>query len=400
MIESLKEPYEKTGLWLEALKVNNEIIWVNPQIKRGNLPFNFKEGAKTNIAALIINIPSHFRNRIPRKARLSLLAFSPPHQRSAILGHVIFEDSKGRVYRDIDLKGVGYILQALKGRTVIIGNIEIERRRATEPRALGIAYKSFVLTDIEYARRLASLGVRTHLPLAIIELKELPDPDNPGRKISIEEAVKRKMIHEGEIPVIEVRAYSVKSRVQDLEIISADFSSRIVDTIIEGLFEIYQKDIIENLVNIFEKERKRISTIGNFSSVQKREAYLWWFTKEFAENLAIIHGNNLIHGFISGHNITLDAGITDLDSMFGRRPKSDNDESLYIEEIESALFVLFHLIRSLGYLFIKESSITNNKFEKNFWDEAKKLFIKTYENNCGDLVSAILNKNKERILLH
>lgn len=35
---------------------------------------------------------------------------SGSHTRSGILGRVIFSDKEGRLYRDIDLKGIGYVV--------------------------------------------------------------------------------------------------------------------------------------------------------------------------------------------------------------------------------------------------------------------------------------------------
>ena len=55
--------------------------------------------------------------------------------------------------------------------------------------------------------------------------------------------------------------------------------------------------------------------------------YLRWFSRTLAENVARMHKAGFIHGYLTGHNITLDCRIVDLDSVVPG-PKITSAESM------------------------------------------------------------------------
>ena len=79
-------------------KVDNEVIFVNPEI---NSPFNIKEGQRFDLGA--------FFNPTTGSEDVFHIEKIKTHGRAGIAGRVIIGDRQGRKYRDIHIKGVGYV---------------------------------------------------------------------------------------------------------------------------------------------------------------------------------------------------------------------------------------------------------------------------------------------------
>src|SRR3989344_5879239 len=84
---------------LSAVEVQNEVIWVNKNIE---FPFSVEKGGNNRLG-MFLTPKSQTEDEKPYH-----LEVRPRHRRSGILGRVVFKDKEGRLYRDVDLKGVGF----------------------------------------------------------------------------------------------------------------------------------------------------------------------------------------------------------------------------------------------------------------------------------------------------
>ena|SRR3989344_2830880 len=82
--------------------------------------------------------------------------------------------------------------------------------------------------------------------------------------------------------------------------------------------------------------------------------YFDWFTKTMAVNVARMHNKNWVHGYLTPHNITLDARIVDLDSVetmseVKQRVRAGEDTNKsFNEDIKNFMSVIEELKRALG----------------------------------------------------
>jgi len=97
-------------------EVANKVLWVNPHF-RTKLPMNLEEKKPTKLGVFVTNNPD--------ETSMRLLAY-PGHRRSLQLGQIILEDdgNPSQKYRDIDLKGIGHIIE--KGKKFLA--VKIRRR--------------------------------------------------------------------------------------------------------------------------------------------------------------------------------------------------------------------------------------------------------------------------------
>lgn len=262
---------------LPAVEVDNKTIWVNSNIE---MPFDITRGQFSKLG-IFLTLEADGQPAYP-------LEIESRHKRSGIVGRVIFKDKEGRIYRDVDIKGVGYIEDDPGGEyPFIVRAVKNQRGQIT----MGILNRDFAENDIDIAEKFLKYGVRTYRPLALIELKEIID-DN-GKKISIDEARKRHIIKYRDRPVVELRAWGTRSRIADFSDVDKENNSKLInDAMI----------IVAQEIGIDPKE---------FS----KDNYIEWFIKTMAKNVARIHARKMIHGYLTDHNITLDARIVDLDSV-------------------------------------------------------------------------------------
>ncbi len=260
--KKLKENKEEM---LPAIEVDNEVEWVNPEIEA---PFGIVEGKPTSLGM--------FYTSNPEGQKLHHLKIMPGHKRTGILGRVIFKDAQGRLYRDVDLKGVGYNLEGVAVNPTV-----------SPDKTWGIARSDYVANDKEMTEEFLRVGIRTYRIIAVTKLKEIVVNK---KKISIEQAIKLGFIKEDDDPVVEIRAFGTRTRVGDIR----DYSQYLLDDAIEMVKQ--------------ELNKKPDDKFG-------REEYFDWFLDTMAKNLAIMHNNGWIHGYLTPHNVTLDARIVDLDSV-------------------------------------------------------------------------------------
>lgn len=311
---------------LPAVEVDNEVEWVNPDFEK--LPFSLKEGEPTKLGVFLTPKPKEEEQTVDLKV-------SREHGRSALLGRAIFQDKQRHLYRDLELKGIGTISGSLKAGTIS------SRREGT---TWGILYLDNTLRAKEVAEEFLKAGIRAERYIAIIRLNEIVD--EKGKKISIEEARKREMINLNQEPVIGLRAFGTKFRIEDAK----------------------KKEILEDARHLVAQE------LGIKEKDFSWEEYLKWFIKTAGENLGLMHKNKWFHNYLSPHNITLDCRIVDLDSVKSFQKEKDKEEKMEhdYKSLESTLLNPFGLFR-----YVLEIS------PGSFPESPKKLFSQVYQETLG-----------------
>jgi hypothetical protein len=258
---------------LPAISVNNRVLWANK-----SLPFKFRVGKPTKLGLFLT----------PRKRSEWRLEAFPWHGRTGILGRVLFKDKYGNFYRDIDLKGIGHVgtvAQAGRGK-VCVSSISPRDMEET----WGLEDKAGADFTRANTRKFLKAGIRTALPIAQIEIKQIVDA--AGDKISIEEARDRGLINKKtDRPVITVRAFGTRNRIGDF-------------------YHSTEKEAAKMIADAKMLVKAELGT-KKLSDME----YYKWFAQTLGGQLAKMHNKGLTHGYLTSHNITLDARIVDLDSI-------------------------------------------------------------------------------------
>lgn len=243
------------------------------------MPFYLEEGKPTKLGLFLTPRPREGERTVKLKVR-------PVHRRSGIFERIVLRDKKRKLYyRDVDLKGIGYV--------------EEERVGKIEPRDEESAWGILDLPSALYARDMTEAfcekGIRTERYLAIIETNKIIGPD--GEKISIKEAKKRGILPwKIEQPVIVLRAFDCKTRIRDLSV--PDISPEEV------------RSLLQDAISIVFKKRVKKEELEEYY-----EQYLKWFAKTLGRNIGRMHNNGWVHRFLNPHNITLTCAIVDLDGV-------------------------------------------------------------------------------------
>ena len=321
---------------LPAVEVKNEVVWVNDKVA---MPFVFEEGKPSKLGIFFTPKPKEGEP-------IFSLGVTDEHFRSGNLGKVIFQDKENpkRVYRDVDLKGVGGFIKENK-ELVVDPLYEDTRKRTPYGKGIWGIMNAFPAEyDRDMSEKLIALGLRTHRVLAIIRLKELVGPD--GNKISLKKAAEKGYIKTTTKPVVEVRAFGTKNRINDLFLVNGD--GRKVEALLKDSKQIVAKE--------------RNLNPESFST----EDYLRWFAETLGQQVATLHKNSYSHGFLTAHNLTLDCSLVDLDSVEPLEGMGDEQRKKEIKrDLEYAKMALGDLVKMLG--FTKEvfqgifsKSYTNN----------------------------------------
>jgi len=320
---------------LPSLPVRNKVLWVNEDL---NLPFKLEVGKESNVVSFLT--PNQETQENARD-----LTVHESHHRSALLGRVIISDKEGNLYRDIDQKGGGFIERDPKTGElkVVFRNYKVSKS-TTGP--LGFVSLGHAMNDRDMAELFNRSGIRTYRVAAIIKLNELVDED--GSLIPVGKAMRKGIIPTNNFtPVVEMRVYGIKMRIEDADEIS-----------------------LEDAIKMVAQET------GN--KKMNYGAYASWFAETLGTELGKIHALGYRHGYMTAHNITLDCRIVDLDSVSSfendYKTRGGEGEREYEadrrDDLENALI-------SLGHLFYKIKLIFGNIDAKGC--EAK--FLKAYEQN-------------------
>lgn len=294
---------EKTKEVLPAVEVKNHVIWVNPNFSEA--PFSLQEGRQTNLG-LFLTSNAGDKNSYP-------IEIEKQHRRSGMIGRVIFKDSDRNVYRDVDLKGGGHIETPVQGKLSRVGAIRWSEEASKG--VLGIMNLAAAYHDKDMSEEFIAKGIDTHRVLGIIALDEIVIQN--GEIISIDEAKRQNFLPDAIRPVIEVRAFGIKTRFSEIGVDNPKSQKYIED----AKKFISQKEGIN-----FENDKD----------------YLIWLAKKVGKNLGLMQKNDFCHKYlIFGHNITLDGCLVDLDSV--EKVNDQNRQKLFDDDFKAATQALMNL---------------------------------------------------------
>lgn len=279
-------PAETKESRVPVAEVDNRVSWANKDMV---LPFDLRVGKRMDLGVFFSPEPTGKSLRV-----------HGAHQRSALIGRVIFKDKQGNFYRDLDAKGVGYIYRDNSAaedeesqpasKNFIVDAEALTKlesgEKVSETGPWGFCLRDYALRDRYMSEKFIAAGIRTYRVAAIINLREMVK--NDGSKISIKEAKRLNILGEKDEPVIELRAYTTRMRIINLA------------------EEVHFRDALAIVATELGKE-----------NIDKTE-YADWFAETLGEQLARMHKSGYIHGYIQYHNVTADCRIVDLDSVFSK----------------------------------------------------------------------------------
>lgn len=285
--ESFKQ--ERLKNTLPALEIKNSVNWINPAFE-ATLPFDLKNGKNSDLGIFLTPNPQEYPEE---QAKQMVVMPEKISGRAVSLDNTSFQDKDGNMYRDIDLKGTGTFLRTPDGGYVVG---EVSKRLNDPKQAKGLQDFNIANADKDCTEMFLEKGVRTHRVLAIIDLEEIID--NTGKKITIQEAKDRGIISASMHPVIEVRAFATKERLDYLHGINDNKNelSRAKASLIDA------KSVVAQELN---------KNPDNFSIKE----YLEWFAITLGSQIARIKNIGAYHGHLHQQNITLDCRITDLEGI-------------------------------------------------------------------------------------
>lgn len=313
-----------------TIYVKNTVLWQNPDI---SAPFDLSIGKTCNLGVFLVESQSDNIDRLK-------LGVDYVHHRCGLLGRIKIGDTQGNIYRDIDLKGVGYVAFARNTDKIHVFNI----RKRSEEDTWGIWRNDKALRERDITEFLAKRGVRTNRMIAIIELEEIALPN--GELLTIKEAKKRGALREIEKPLIGVRAFRMRDRVrhQKKQDPSVFFAA---------------KEVVE--------EEKGLKLEWN--------EYLFWMAATLGKNLGLIHKSGYWHGMPSQHNITLAGEIVDFGFGEGSKrledlpfSKAQQCKQLDISQARDTVTQLMLRLASLDLASLSNATLlqTFKIFEDNY----------------------------------
>lgn len=286
--------YWQDNLFLFS-QVENMVIKVNQHF---HAPFKLEEGKPSPLGLFVKSAFVEKPNDLP--AGGYALEYHRSHKRSIILCRATFQDTDGRIYRDVDLKGIGHIDRdwyCNKPNTTNPG------KRISDENYEGLLDRDIALYDYEMTEKFIEKGIRTCRALGIIELQEIiakktirgKCAENP-EKLSLEEAVNERILKENFHPVVEVRAFGTKFRALDITDSGSPLDER-------GQL-------------MLEDAKKLVSQELGLEKTMSDMEYLEWFANTLGHNVGLMHKSGWEHHYLPlGHNITLDCRVVDLDSV-------------------------------------------------------------------------------------
>lgn len=287
--------------------VDNTVIEVNPDI---HSPFKLTVGEPTPLGVFASGFKEG-RDKKGKWVKMPVFECWTPHRRSALLGRVIFADRQGRMYRDLDIKGVGYIdVSPYSGP-----NIKWPGGKVETGGLHGLLGEESARFDLQMSEEFSNAGIRTYRTVAIVELKEIVIG---GKLISVKEAYERGLVTElteDFHPVAQIRAYGTRARIDDAQHTDPAFSQLLLGD-------------AQNLVS-------QELGLANFTSGD----YMEWFAKTLGENVGLMHKNGWSHNYLTGHNITLDCRIVDLDGVRKLSSKKEMYQDVNLAFNSLTLFV-------------------------------------------------------------
>lgn len=305
--------------------VKNTVALVNRKINSG---LGFKEGEEYP-GSLFVR--SAYPNLIQKKKGEELHECWPGNERSTLFIRKKIKDEQGIRYRDIDFKGNGYVRN---------GTVELPGGRRGDG-FYGLLEIKEAFKEYEKSEKFLAEGIRTPRIISIIGLEEII---YGGRRLSLDKARKSGIIGQDFQPAILVRAFGTRARPRD---ISEGM----------GLDKERKKVILEDAKELVGEELLR----GKINPLTNAE-YLDWFAGTLGYNVGMMHRRGDLHGLLSGHNVTLDVRLCDLDTV----EKIKNSK----ERLDEIRFARNHSLKGMvSSLKLPESCfyIAANNFQRSYY---------------------------------
>lgn len=334
----------------DSIPVSNEVIYVNDNI---NLPFDFEIGKEADLARFLTDLKG-------TEGKLQL-GIDSIHGRSAFLGKIKIGDKQGNVYTDVDFKGGGYVEWEAGSAKVK----KIERfTHVMADETKGLWNKDDAELERDITERLSMAGVRTCRIAAIMKLNEISMPD--GTKISVEDAKKQGLVEKDKNPVLGLRLYRYRERIEH--------EQKRSQKIFERVKKIVEAEIKHNI---------------------NWDGYIEWFASTLGKNIACMHKAGIRSGAISLHNVTLACELLDVDVEGGKQylEEFDIDQQRTRKgyDLQQGIEVLAALLEriknSVSEDILPDGLVSNNHVEK--YDYERKIFDiyeKTYNENIKKIV--------------
>lgn len=272
-------------------KVRNRVYWVNDDIY---FPLKLVKGQSTPLGVFADEMKENFDLNGWKPLTMELVG---GHGRSAILGRFLFADRQGRVWRDIDLKGIGWV----EGCSI-----------RSPKRQRGMLTFCEAMADASISEQLLALGVRTYRTIGVVRIYQYNCTGFSSLRPTSE------LIDDA---VVQIRAFRTRSRLSDLEYMSSNLP----------------KLILEDAVSMVSVEMGE--KLGY-------ESYLQWFSKTYGESVGRMHRAGWHNPNLSDHNLTLDCTQVDWDMLQELVRNGDRKDD--VQHALSNLYVLSIRFKQLG----------------------------------------------------
>lgn len=295
---------------IPLLKGRNKVVWENKSIQS---EFSQKIDTECQLG-LLLRFES---DKMRAEGDVSTLRRG--HNRAADLrpkNKVV--DENGRVYGDIDMKGVGWYSR-------VTGHIKPWESDSDKEHVAGLCDEKWAIYDAERAEEFTALGIRTHRSLGVMRLLEVPVQEKSGSVglvpvSAIPRGKPEKPTHgillPEFVPAVEIRAFGIKTRVEE-----------VVSPLGRYGPELTLSQLKERRARIGEA----IAYVHNEDdNVVNTQSYAFWFARTLGTNIGRMHAVGYTHGALTRHNVTLDCSITDLDTV-EKFDLSEKDLSKYNE---------------------------------------------------------------------
>ncbi len=314
---------------LPAIEVANKVLWVNPDL---DYPFfHIEEGKPTNLGMFLSHQSVRVEDRTEIKMHVETETY---HGRSALLGRVIFGEKKKeglprQLFRDVDIKGLGYV-NYFHSHRPYVSDIELNE---DEISSNGILSLKDAQKDVAMAETFRDFGIRTNRAIAIVALEEVV---YDGKKISIAKAKAKGLIAASVVPVLEIRAFGTHLRLIDA---------------MGGGFDPPPKSVTKKELSIEDARLLVAQELGENPNNFNNFKYATWLAKIIGKNLGLMHKHGYIHKYLrQGHNITLDGCIVDFDSVEPIGVESDDNFSKFNDDYREARTALKNLLLQVPQL--------------------------------------------------
>jgi hypothetical protein len=340
---------------LPTVEVKNIALWVNPAFQ-GELPFTLEKGQPSDLGVFLTPYPELCDKT---EIKESVVMPEKVSGRAVLLGEFTVTDMDGISYRDIDLQGTGVFLKMPDGH-YSVG--EVRKRLSGWGKAKGLIDYTEASKRVDNTELFIKLGIRTYRIISVLELGEIIDTN--GQKISVREAKQRNIIDKDMQPVIAVRAFGTKERIDYLDNTSSEDEKKRASAALEDAKNLVAKEFHKNP--------------SHFSTGQ----YLEWFASTLGLQIAKMRNEGLFYGYLHSQNITLDCRIVDLEAVRKTSKISkdrDTDlvenigedlttENLYQSEFDAAKKSFEVLLNST--LSLTKENIENNDFYFSLYKKA------------------------------